>query len=405
MQRLPAADRDALVLRFFEDRPLRAVGDALGLTEDAAQKRVSRALSRLRGLLLKRGVAATAAGLAAALTGNSVQAAPAGLAATISLPAAAPATGSLLTLQTVMNIKPLLASAAVVAAVAIPLYLVMRRGDDSEKPGQHRTVMEKPAPASALAERKDAAAKPADAAAGEARENENGDGAGAGKEKAPLSLAEREAKTRKRAEEITLQRYTEKMERLTSKLALSEEQAGKIAAHHQAQRVKWVEYMTGAAFEKADAQYYQLENGYREDIPPALQPLLSEEQLKLYKEHDANKRTNHIEAVTSGEINYLAQRLDLDAQKKDALFQRLAEINGTDLFADLGGIKDLEGIAKQADHDLERRRAAFAAVLDEQQMKVWEAVATGYRKELLHRFGQRTKATVETTGEKGGATS
>jgi hypothetical protein len=380
------------------------VGDALGLTEDAAQKRVSRALSRLRGLLQKRGVAATAAGLAAALTGNGVQAAPAGLVAAISLPAAAPVAGSLLTIQSVMNIKPIFTSAAIVVAVAIPLYFVLRHDDGTQKPAPRHSIMEKPD--GGHEERLSAVpAKTSGAAISETPNTEKKDGAAAAQDATPLSLAEREAKTRKRAEEVTLQRYTEKMERLTAKLGLTAEQAEKIGAHHQAQRVKWVEYITGAAFERADAQYYQLENGYREDIPAALQPLLSEEQLKLYKEHDANKRTNHIEAVTSGEINYLAQRLDLDAQKKDALFQRLAEINGTDLFSDLGGIKDLAGIAKQADQDLERRRAAFAAVLDEQQMKVWEAVATGYRSELLHRFGQRTKATVEAKGEKGGSTS
>jgi RNA polymerase sigma factor (sigma-70 family) len=48
MTRLGSRDRDAVVLRFFERRDLRAVGIALGLSEDAAQKRVTRALSKLR---------------------------------------------------------------------------------------------------------------------------------------------------------------------------------------------------------------------------------------------------------------------------------------------------------------------------------------------------------------------
>jgi hypothetical protein len=185
------------------------------------------------------------------------------------------------------------------------------------------------------------------------------------------------------------------MERLTRKLKLTPEQAEKIAAFHTEQRTKWVEYLTGATVGKADAQYYSLETGYREDIPPALQTLLSEEQMKQYREHDKNKRTNHIESVTSGEINYLAQRLDLDPQRKDALFQKLAEINRTDLFEDLTGVNNLAGIAKQADFDLQRRRTAFAPVLAEAQMKLWEEVVQGYRKELLHRFGQRDAATAE----------
>ena len=48
LERLPAADREALVLRFFENRPLRDVGTALGTTEEAARKRVTRALEKLR---------------------------------------------------------------------------------------------------------------------------------------------------------------------------------------------------------------------------------------------------------------------------------------------------------------------------------------------------------------------
>ena len=42
-------DRDALVLRFFEKKSFREVGDALGTSEDNAQKRVTRALEKVRG--------------------------------------------------------------------------------------------------------------------------------------------------------------------------------------------------------------------------------------------------------------------------------------------------------------------------------------------------------------------
>jgi RNA polymerase sigma factor (sigma-70 family) len=48
MQRLPNTDRDALVLLFLQNASLRAIGDAFQVSEDAAQKRISRALDRLR---------------------------------------------------------------------------------------------------------------------------------------------------------------------------------------------------------------------------------------------------------------------------------------------------------------------------------------------------------------------
>jgi len=88
MAHLDATDRDAVVLRYFEKQDLRAVGSALGISEDAAQKRVSRAVERLREFFAKRGVTIGASGLAVAITANAVQAAPIGLVATISTAAA-----------------------------------------------------------------------------------------------------------------------------------------------------------------------------------------------------------------------------------------------------------------------------------------------------------------------------
>ena len=44
MSDLSEQDRDALLLRFFKNQDFRAIGETLGVSEDAAQKRVSRAL-------------------------------------------------------------------------------------------------------------------------------------------------------------------------------------------------------------------------------------------------------------------------------------------------------------------------------------------------------------------------
>jgi RNA polymerase sigma factor (sigma-70 family) len=83
INQLGAGDRAAIVLRFFEDLDLRAVGEALGSNEDAAQKRVSRALEKLNRSLTRRGVKFSAAGLATALSSQAVSAAPAGMTAKI----------------------------------------------------------------------------------------------------------------------------------------------------------------------------------------------------------------------------------------------------------------------------------------------------------------------------------
>ncbi|MEP6664099.1 MAG: sigma factor-like helix-turn-helix DNA-binding protein, partial [Verrucomicrobiota bacterium] len=70
-------DRDALLLRFFENKSIKEVGNELGLQEGAAQKRVSRSLEKLRGILAKQGLTLTAGVIAGAVSANSVQAAPA----------------------------------------------------------------------------------------------------------------------------------------------------------------------------------------------------------------------------------------------------------------------------------------------------------------------------------------
>ncbi len=82
------ADRDALLLRYFQRRTAREMAQTLGVSEEAAQKRVTRALARLRQLFAQRGIAVGEGGLAVALSANAVQGAPGGLAATISAAAA-----------------------------------------------------------------------------------------------------------------------------------------------------------------------------------------------------------------------------------------------------------------------------------------------------------------------------
>src|SRR6266700_2024817 len=77
MDHLSEKDRAAIVLRFFDQKGFRAIGEALGTTDDSAQKRVTRALEKLRGILVKRGVRISTAVLAGTLMSQCVQAAPA----------------------------------------------------------------------------------------------------------------------------------------------------------------------------------------------------------------------------------------------------------------------------------------------------------------------------------------
>ena len=76
-------DREAVLLRFFENRPFAEVGAKLAVSEDAARVRVDRALDKLRATLARHGVTSTAAALSVALATQAGAAVPAGLAATV----------------------------------------------------------------------------------------------------------------------------------------------------------------------------------------------------------------------------------------------------------------------------------------------------------------------------------
>jgi RNA polymerase sigma factor (sigma-70 family) len=95
MAQLNETDRHALLLRFFEQKDLRQVGVAIGSSEEAAKKRVTRAVEKLRTLFVRRGVILSAAGLAASLSTNAVQAAPAPLFHAVSAVVAAPGTSTI----------------------------------------------------------------------------------------------------------------------------------------------------------------------------------------------------------------------------------------------------------------------------------------------------------------------
>ena len=126
---LDAEDRTAIPLRFFERRDFRSVGDALGSSEDAARKRVDRALEKLHLFLKHRGVTLSAAALGTALTTEAVTAAPVGLAGSIagtvlaSTAAGGGITVTLVKLMTMTKLKFGIISVIAVTGVATELVI------------------------------------------------------------------------------------------------------------------------------------------------------------------------------------------------------------------------------------------------------------------------------------------
>ena len=110
-------DREAVLLRFLQNRDYTAIGARLALSDNAARMCVDRALDKLRAVLAQRGVTSTSAALAAVLTTQAVVAAPAGFATGVTSTALA-AGGTVVVTATFMSLTKLqlgFASAIVLA--------------------------------------------------------------------------------------------------------------------------------------------------------------------------------------------------------------------------------------------------------------------------------------------------
>jgi RNA polymerase sigma factor (sigma-70 family) len=126
---LSEPDRDAVLLRYFEQKSAREIGRVLQVSDEAAQKRVNRAVERLRELLAKQGVTVGASGLVLLLSAKAVQAAPAGLAMNISTAAALAGTTVATTATTTATkaivmtaLQKTLIATAIIAATGTAVY-------------------------------------------------------------------------------------------------------------------------------------------------------------------------------------------------------------------------------------------------------------------------------------------
>jgi RNA polymerase sigma factor (sigma-70 family) len=127
MGKLDSAERNAVLLRFFQGKDLKEIGAALGVSEDAARMRVNRSLGKLHALLTRRGITLSAAALGVALTSETISAVPAGMVLSIAqgaLATAATGTATTLTIAKILTMTKLkigIAGAIVAAGVAAPL--------------------------------------------------------------------------------------------------------------------------------------------------------------------------------------------------------------------------------------------------------------------------------------------
>ncbi len=144
LDRLSAADREAVMIRFFGGKSYKDVAEALGVSEDTARKRLSRAIERLREAFARRGVVVSSLALAAALAAHGAQAAPMDVAASwarvamarAAAGAAASSSVGVLALMASAKGPSLLAALAglVVLAAAVTIFKSVSHGSPAANP-------------------------------------------------------------------------------------------------------------------------------------------------------------------------------------------------------------------------------------------------------------------------------
>jgi RNA polymerase sigma factor (sigma-70 family) len=130
MHELKETDREAVLLRYFENRQFAEVGAKLGLNENAARMRVERALEKLRTIFAKRGIT-TATAFASVISANAIQIAPANLAATLTTASIATVgTGTFTFLKIMTATKLKLAFSALVVAGATTAFVIQHQAQE-----------------------------------------------------------------------------------------------------------------------------------------------------------------------------------------------------------------------------------------------------------------------------------
>jgi RNA polymerase sigma factor (sigma-70 family) len=146
LDKLNQTDRDALLLRFFEQRSLAEIGAALGTNEDAAGKRVRRALEKLRTMLMRRGITTTGVALSTVISAHAIQLAPAGLAASLAtsaLTGAGAAAGITTTLVKIMALTKTQLTIGGIVIAALTASLIVETTSQKALRRQNESMQQK----------------------------------------------------------------------------------------------------------------------------------------------------------------------------------------------------------------------------------------------------------------------
>lgn len=147
LTRLPARNRQLVVLRFYESKSVGEIAAATGTNHEACKKQIQRSIHRLGDLLRRKGLVTTSGSLASLMAAQCFHTAPVRAATLAAATAAAtsPATPSVLPFFLhLMNTNVIIKTSAVILVIAAIPAAVMWQRDDAPKTSPERGAQQAP---------------------------------------------------------------------------------------------------------------------------------------------------------------------------------------------------------------------------------------------------------------------
>jgi RNA polymerase sigma factor (sigma-70 family) len=364
LSKLPPQDSQLLLMRFWQQQDWRSIGRTFGLSDDAAQKRMSRALERLRRILARRGITSTAGVLSAVLAGTVPRDLPAAtVLKIISATQASISTSTVLT-TVVMTTKTkvALAAAALVIAAAAPLVYQQQR--IAALQGEVQALQQRAlVPALKKTSVTVFPEERGSAHAVFAKQQDLPDTPAPGRSSLSGPVVD---KGQMDFDALNRGKIEEKLAVLRNRLSLTPEQEAKIA--------KALEY--GKSKMKISPPNVIVTGATPEDqkkMEDTIIASLTDEQQKEYESFRAEEKANALEAVANRELSRLQSMTTLSAEQKDQAFAAFSEIASRE--SDLPVLdpgKDAEAIKEAVAHRWAARQEALSGILTPEQMAIYQ---------------------------------
>jgi RNA polymerase sigma factor (sigma-70 family) len=370
LSKLPPQDSEILLMRFWQQQDWRSIGRNFGLSDDAAQKRMSRALERLRRILARRGITSTAGVLSAVLAGTVPRDLPA--AAVLKIFSATQVSTSTVLTTVVMTAKTKAAiAAAIVITAAAPILYQQQRIAALE--GEVQSLQQRAPVPAANVNPVTAAARERDFAQTVPAKRRDLANPLAPKDSDPAGPATREDGPPD-IDAMNRGKMTEKLAVLRTRLSLTPEQEQQIA--------KALEY--GQLRFKIDPPNVIPVKPTADDIrkmEDGVLAALTADQQKEYQSFREDEQANALEAVANRELSRLQSMTTLTQEQKDLAFAAFSEIASREInLPVLDPDKEAEAISEAEKARWAARQEALGAILTPEQMAVYQQADNPFRR-------------------------